>query len=1506
MLFGNTSHSAFRSILYGIICITVFSFSVFTIPAYAGEKYELGETRQFINDADASVFAPDTGGFTLPVNAPGDSVTALINKINALAAKVNEENRIISKLDDMYQVSYPIGITRKVGGLNYTIVLESDEITPQGAFLNAYMSFTIPGNGKSLTFAAYKIPLSASGGIAGTVELSLLCDKPLNLGNNARMIIYGTDPVTQAGRTKVRFDCNGFIDMIIDAGIEFSSNIFVRENPETGEQLTNEPLAVNFTTTIQSWNDLIVSVDLPPFQLKMLKGFGFEVQQATFDNSDLSNPAGMVFPENYEGLSVYGDFPQLWKGLYFRQVTLRLPPELNGGDRMEVLSQNMIIDEMGLTGSFAVTNLLPPEKGNLGGWAFSIDNLNFDLVSNSLTRGGLSGRINMPVMDSTEYMNYSAIIDQKGNFFFTTSMPKSFDVPLLVGKMKVYETSTLSVQREDHDFSVLATLNGEIDIDSPLGDKDNSKDAKGFKVSGLRFERMQIGSMSPYFRPGLWSLAEMGYNSMNGFSVSLSNVESFEQNNDIGLKFTAAVELSGEKFAASTTLRIIGTRYSADDGGNRTRHKLRYKKTELQDLMIDVNDGPICLSGFLAIYKKDPVYGDGFAGGVNALIVKKIGVQVKAVFGEVNGFKYWYADALADFSGSPVPIFTGIAMKGIGGGAYYHMRQARPEGAVFANTDSRTADNMISYTPDKGVVLGFKATLALGTSPGQAFNALATFEIVFNEGGGIRQAMFYGSGVLMKPMNMANPSATDAPVRADVFIGIDFEHDVFHGNFKVYVNAVNGMLTGINPGNLAGEMVIHADPTDWYIHVGRPSARIGLKLKVFGMTVQNGSYFMVGTKIEDMPPPPDEVLRLLQLPMPENRNSGELMSAKGFAFGTYFNIHTGEKHFLIFYASFDMGVGFDVMLSQKNCICAETGEKPGLNGWYAEGQLYAFMEGSIGIDIKVFMVKIHQEILSVGAAILLEAKLPNPFWMRGTVGGYYSLLGGRIKGSFRFQLELGKQCTMVAVEEESASPVEGLTVISELSPGDGRTSIDVFTTPQVVFNYQIGQSFRISDSLESRDYYKIVLDNFDVTADNEKVAGTYKWNKLSDVLVFNPRDILPGNTSVTLKTQVHFEQLINGSWQPVKQDGSLITETKTAVFITGEAPDYVPESNVLYSYPLKNMMNLYRNEYSNGLIQLRSGQEYLFRPDSKWKQYGRFTPVTGGDPIYISFRYDAGKKKVDHIIPATLKNNTIYKFELVNIPASASMAIDANITSVTTVNSDQATDMEITGKVAQSSRNEYQEKVIYTCYFRTSMFNSLSDKIGAITNNYAGFYNAGYSPLVFNISSVLDIPEPFDKYELYGDDVIRPLLKLYALKSGRWLKDYQIPFIYADYPIAGAEIDHRDTAILGLIPVRNVYIDTYNEPFRLLSSEEKSLGTTDFLSVKIFLGYNLSPITWLDYQDMARELAVTPVSNPQKTRLLTEMYPSIVVHAAYPVYVEYKIPFMEKTGTHNIINPKIQ
>jgi hypothetical protein len=132
--------------------LTFFLFSINQRNAFSSTYYEIGKNRLFLNE-DFINETPGQDDFTKTPSV-ADSTKKLIDKINDLAALVTLENRYIDKLDKMYQVHYPVGITKTVGGLNYTIILESDEITTNGAFLNAYMSFTIPQNGKKLAFAA--------------------------------------------------------------------------------------------------------------------------------------------------------------------------------------------------------------------------------------------------------------------------------------------------------------------------------------------------------------------------------------------------------------------------------------------------------------------------------------------------------------------------------------------------------------------------------------------------------------------------------------------------------------------------------------------------------------------------------------------------------------------------------------------------------------------------------------------------------------------------------------------------------------------------------------------------------------------------------------------------------------------------------------------------------------------------------------------------------------------------------------------------------------------------------------------------------------------------------------------------------------------------------------------------------------------------------------------------------------------------------------------------------
>ena len=58
--------------------------------------------------------------------------------------------------------------------------------------------------------------------------------------------------------------------------------------------------------------------------------------------------------------------------------------------------------------------------------------------------------------------------------------------------------------------------------------------------------------------------------------------------------------------------------------------------------------------------------------------LKKLGVEVtaKAVFGRLPDYRYWYADAFANFGAAGIPVFPGFKINGLGGGAYSHMKLA--------------------------------------------------------------------------------------------------------------------------------------------------------------------------------------------------------------------------------------------------------------------------------------------------------------------------------------------------------------------------------------------------------------------------------------------------------------------------------------------------------------------------------------------------------------------------------------------------------------------------------------------------------------------------------------------------------------------------------------------------------------------------------------------------------------------------------------------------------------
>lgn len=67
-------------------------------------------------------------------------------------------------------------------------------------------------------------------------------------------------------------------------------------------------------------------------------------------------------------------------------------------------------------------------------------------------------------------------------------------------------------------------------------------------------------------------------------------------------------------------------------------------------------------------------------------------------------------------------------------------------------------------------------------------------------------------------------------------------------------------------------------------------------------------------------------------------------------------------------------------------------------------------------------------------------------------------------------------------------------------------------------------------------------------------------------------------------------------------------QSESGAFRTGPAPDFVPEDNVTFAYPVNKQTNFFRNESNQGYVQLAQGQDYLFTG----------APGNGPDPTKVA------------------------------------------------------------------------------------------------------------------------------------------------------------------------------------------------------------------------------------------------------------------------------------------------
>ncbi|MEZ4828391.1 MAG: hypothetical protein R3C61_19185 [Bacteroidia bacterium] len=806
--------------------------------------------------------------------------------------------------------------------------------------------------------------------------------------------------------------------------------------------------------------------------------------------------------------------------------------------------------------------------------------------------------------------------------------------------------------------------------------------------------------------------------------------------------------------------------------------------------------------------------------GIRANLATRFGTihsNPSAVFNTSGYYSYWYVDGMVGIPEPGLVLWAGVAVYGFGGGAYHHMQMNQNGLPAASRTLTGGSANSqlpqtsgVTYTPDFNTFLGLKLTAVFGTSPkSDALNMDVTVQAEFNHSGGLNMIRIRGDAYVMAPVyNRGN---------AKVWGSVDVVYtkpaqgnDFVHGDIDVFMNY--GRLHGRLANNQMVDATFHAESGLWYFHAGTPTARGGLKIDLdpIPAAADINGYLMIGHNLPStLPPPPNEILALLNSGGPgqgaavsrtfvdkPRTNMPVYTSGQGFAFGAALDVDPPRLWNLIFYADLRVMLGFDLNVTHNNTrICQESGTAPGSDGWYAQGQAYAGVWGDFGIYVNVFFFEGEISFLRANAALLLAAGLPSPEYFKGYAHLQYSVLGGLVEGNHNFQLTLGEPCTAI-----SSNPFESISFIADMQPEGNPVS--VFSQPTVSFHMPVEHVVEIPIMDEHGNYgaprrFEPYIHDFTVvnTTTGERKRGFRRLNNDGTIAYLNLRDMLDGHTAYTARIEVRARELFrNGTSQPVLDGRQPWSEVKEIQFTTGAQPDSIPEENISFTYPISRQNYFLKGEtfQNQGFIRLNIGMPQLFAPVIDGKNYtyaARFTRLDENDvtPVDMPINYSGGNS-INFSLPA-LDNEEIYAIQIVRkqvVPASTQTNMASGIMAnmpmagislnhqlsasginnlmtvsplVNTYAGGQQT-IHSQAKQLPGAIVDESEKLLYKLYFRTSRYNTLSDKLNQMNIILVGFaWHGSWDEFAINTT----LTEPFETYELFGyyKDGTRP--------SHRWL-----------------------------------------------------------------------------------------------------------------------------------------
>ncbi len=448
----------------------------------------------------------------------------------------------------------------------------------------------------------------------------------------------------------------------------------------------------------------------------------------------------------------------------------------------------------------------------------------------------------------------------------------------------------------------------------------------------------------------------------------------------------------------------------------------------------------------------------------------------------------------------------------------------------------------------------------------------------------------------------------------------------------------------------------------------------------------------------------------------------------------------------------------------NNLSCQGSSGPVGIDGWYATGQIWAYIQG----EVKVF----GAPIFSAGLAAVLQARLPNPFFAQATVGVKVKI--GFIKFDKSLSLKLGEDCILVSNDPDDEV---GLDIIPYLNPTNGGESIETDAKISGPINVKLNSLVEISTVNGPKNYRVEVLSHKITTDQGIELDHNLVYNYSNNEISLKPTYFLPGNTSITAIIELE-----------IKEDGNVIaTQADTTTFVTAPDMEIIPETNIQYVYPIDGMNNFYPEEQANysGYLKMDAYQSVVvdkLEEDS----YMRFTD-TDGNTMNVPITYNYLSNKIEFIIGNDLlENGKGYKMELVHytdnrsitpsaihyVPPAGTRSVNAGLLSTALGGSTPNLDPPpTTGTTEYSTTLNISEQIFYTSYFRVSEYNTFTEKI----NDVLVPHDLELQWFTKNIEN-----EGFDLVELEGIKELDPMIEIVSGQYNPQL--INIGSFYDDFP----------------------------------------------------------------------------------------------------------------------------